>query len=229
MGYPEFGAVCDEEYLESVANHGRSPTWNEGAVGVSHQPEDAPARPRGVVTGFEPFGGRRRNRSWEAVSRLTLASGVETRQLPVDYAQLRVVLTALGERPPSALLLVGECPGRSLAVEQIALNIVDTDRPDNSRQKPSREALLPDAPLALKASWDARLVAARMVAAGIPARASFHAGTYACNAALYFALTVLGTHARVGFLHVPYRGWPRAPRLTQLVKAIEIAFDALVT
>ena len=184
--------------------------------------------PRVVVTGFEPFGGRRLNRSWEAVRRLPPSPGRETRQLPVAYGRLSDEVAGLGSQQPHALLFVGECPARSVAVEQVALNVVDTNRADNSQQKPARETLLPEAPLALRASWDARAVALRMAAAGIPASPSFHAGTYACNAALFLALATLGAQTRVGFLHVPYQRWPRGIRLSVLVKAIEIALDSLV-
>lgn len=123
--------------------------------------------------------------------------------------------------------MVGESPGRTVAVEQVALNLVDMDRPDNSGQKPPSETLVADAPLALRASWDARAVAARINAAGIPATASFHAGGYACNAALYLALASFGDEVRAGFLHVPYRRWPRGLRLPALTRAIEICVDAL--
>lgn len=131
-------------------------------------------RPSGpvVVTGFEPFGGRRLNRSWEAVRRMPAAPHLETRQLAVDYLRLREQVAELCERQPAVVLMVGESPGRTLAVEQVALNLVDVDRPDNSGQKPTSPTLLPEAPLALRASWDARGVAARIATAGIPASAS---------------------------------------------------------
>lgn len=187
----------------------------------------APASGPVVVTGFEPFGGRSRNRSWEAVRRLSGALPCETRQLPVNYARLRDDIAMICDRQPSVVLLVGECPARSLAVEQIALNVVDTERPDNSRRRPAQETLLAGAPLALRSTWDARAVAARIQAAGIPATSSFHAGTYACNAALFLALASLGENARVGFLHVPYWPRPRGIRLDALGQAIRICVEAL--
>jgi pyroglutamyl-peptidase len=193
------------------------------AIDQKHAPASGPV----VVTGFEPFGGRSRNRSWEAVRRMSGELPCETWRLPVDYVRLRSEIAAICERQPSVVLLVGECPARSLAVEQIALNVVDTDRPDNSRQTPSHETLLAGAPLALRAAWDARAVAARIEAAGIPATPSFHAGTYACNAALFLALASFGENARVGFLHVPYWPRPRGIRLDALGQAIRICVEAL--
>ena len=155
------------------------------------------------------------------------APHLETRQLAVDYQRLRDQVAELCERQPAVVLMVGESPGWTLAVEQVALNLVDVDRPDNSGQTPTSPTLLPEAPLALRASWDARGVAARITAAGIPAAASFHAGAYACNAALFLALASMGEGARVGFLHVPYRRWPRGMRLPPLTRAIEICLESL--
>jgi pyrrolidone-carboxylate peptidase len=63
--------------------------------------------------------------------------------------------------------------------------------------------------------------------AGIPAVASFHAGTFACNAALYLALDAAVTPA-VGFLHVPYRRWPFGLALSKLVQAAELSLATLL-
>ena len=203
-----------------------SNSWSGGRPVTETRSSSGAAGPI-VITGFEPFGGRRLNRSWEAVRRLRSAPHQETRQLAVDYRRLRDQVAELCERQPAVVLMVGESPGRTLAVEQVALNLVDVDRPDNSRRKPTSETLLPEAPLALRASWDARGVAARITAAGIPAAASFHAGAYACNAALFLALASVGEDARVGFLHVPYQRWPRGVRLWALTRAIEICAESL--
>ena len=48
--------------------------------------------------------------------------------------------------------------------------------------------LVPGAPLALAASWDAPAVVAAIARTKLPVELSHHAGTYACNAALYLAL-----------------------------------------
>jgi pyroglutamyl-peptidase len=180
-----------------------------------------------LVAGFEPFGGRRLNRSWEVVRRVPPRPRLETLQLPVEYARLKEEIPRLAERQPGCLLLVGESPAGTLAVEQVALNVVDRDRPDNSESTPEGEALVAGAPLALRARWDARAVAGQLRGEGISAAASFHAGTFACNAALFLALHTFGQHASVGFLHVPYRRWPLGIRMPALLRAIEICLQAL--
>ena len=180
-----------------------------------------------VVAGFEPFDGRGRNRSWEVVRRMAVRPGLETHQLPVDYARLRELLPGLASRQPRRLLLLGESAADNLCVEQVALNVLDRDRPDNSGSKPPAEAVVAGGPLALRAPWDARAVARTLNEGGIAATASFHAGTFACNAALYLALHSLGRQTAVGFLHVPYRRWPLGVRLGHLLRAVDLCLEAL--
>jgi pyroglutamyl-peptidase len=142
---------------------------------VALPPTASPTTNSVVVTGFEPFGGRRVNRSWEAVKLLQAPPSWEKRLLAVDYQKIVGEIARLAQEKPACLLLVGESPGRRLAVEQVALNLADTTRADNSRSPPHRETLLDNQPLALRATWDARVVAQRITAAGIPAAASYHA------------------------------------------------------
>jgi pyroglutamyl-peptidase len=180
-----------------------------------------------VVAGFEPFDGRGQNRSWEVVRRVAVRPGLETVQLPVDYARLRELVPGLASRQARRLLLIGESAAGALCVEQVALNVLDRDRPDSSGSQPSAEAIVAGGPLALRAPWDARAVARRLNEAGIAATASFHAGTFACNAALYLALHALGHQTAVGFLHVPYRRWPLGVRLGLLLRAVDLCLEAL--
>jgi pyroglutamyl-peptidase len=182
---------------------------------------------RVIVAGFEPFGERTRNRSWEVVRRLPARPGLETLQLPVNFAELEDAVPALAQRKPRALLLVGESSTGAVSVEQLALNIVDTDTPDNAGRMPRAETIVAGGSLALRARWDARIVARRLAESGIPAAASFHAGTYACNFALYLALRALPEHTPVGFFHVPHRRRTVGLRTADLVRAVELGINAL--
>jgi pyroglutamyl-peptidase len=181
-----------------------------------------------LLAGFEPFGGRLRNQSWQVVRRFGARYGIDPVELPVDFARLKELVPRLAADGPRAVLLVGEAARDDVAVEQVALNIADSERPDGAGRKPQAETIVAGAPLALRASWDARVVAAALRQRGVPARASFHAGTYACNTTLYLALHALSDRARIGFLHVPRRRWPLGPRLGLLVRAVEIAADEIL-
>lgn len=190
----------------------------------------APRAPLAIVTAFEPFDGRAANRSLDVLKKLKADAGrgrlpgVETAVLPVDFARLPGSMAALVARKPRALLLMGEADRDKVSIEQIALNIADCDTADNAGRTLHAQRLIPDGELALHASWDARALAEKLNAAGIPAAASFHAGTYCCNASLYLALHGLaGTGCRVGFMHVPVKGL----KPLMLVRAARACLQAL--
>ena len=182
------------------------------------------------ICGFEPFSGRSVNRSWQAVERLAGSKDWDLRELPVDFARLAELVPELLSDDPDLLLLCGERPGSRLGVEAIALNVAHARSPDNQGKRPKGAALAPDGPVAYRSIWDAPKVVDRLIGAGVPAELSHHAGTFACNAALYLALHTATSRAHatgqapppIGFLHVPRRKWPLAPSLTRLTSAIEI-------
>lgn len=216
------------------------------------EPEGVSAEGRIVVTGFEPFDGRTRNRSWDLVQKLRGAPGRDVFRLPVDFGQLSEVVPGILSRRPRVVLMIGESPTNQLRVEQVALNMADSDDPDNAGRIPQCEPLIVGAPLALKTSWDARRVAGRLHQEGIPATVSFHAGTFACNAALYLALqggrgsesSVTETEGggelisrgserigppAVGFLHVPNSRGPSGLGAANLVRAVELGIEELLS
>ncbi len=188
-----------------------------------------------IIAAFEPFGGRRRNRSWEVLERVPPHAGIERVRLPVDFARLPEEIEGLLSQRPTALLLLGECSDRIVRVEQIALNLADSDLPDNAGAEPRMEPLVVGAPLALQATWSARAVVDRIAAGGVPAAPSFHAGTFACNAAFFLALAGAGERQGeedapipVGMLHIPrFCGFLRPSRVS-LSYAIERAAMALL-
>lgn len=196
--------------------------------------DDSESTARVAVTGFEPFGGRAKNRSWELVRRLRGRPGVEVTRLPVDFRRLGPAVDRIVRTRPEAILMVGEAPGGVLRVEQIGLNVAHSDRPDNAGCRPRSEAVVSGGPLALRATWDAATVAGRLHRDGIEASVSFHAGTYACNAALYRALHLArgAIHGdggpAIGFLHVPETGEAGGPSGRQLTRALGTGIEELL-
>ena len=148
--------------------------------------------------------------------------------LPVDFSRISEAVHGLLQRRPRALLLIGEASREAVSVEQLALNILDSDRPDNAGRFAQSEPVVAGAPLTLWAPWDGHTLMKKMKAAGIPACVSFHAGTYACNAALYLALQAAQPPTQVGFLHVPNRRWPFGLRLALLLRAAELGIEVLL-
>lgn len=176
-----------------------------------------------LLAGFEPFGGRTINRSWEAVQRVQ--ADAERLQLPVDFEKLARIVPEWMARHPEAVLLVGEANYASVTVETIALNVIHDRRADNAGRRIELASVRENRPLALPATWNATAVAQAIDRAGAPVEISHHAGTYACNAALYHALdeaSVLGLRAPIGFLHVPANRWLGCST-NLLARAIEAA------
>jgi pyroglutamyl-peptidase len=186
-----------------------------------------------VLCGFEPFGGRSVNRSWQVVSAVPELPGVHVDrvQLPVDFAALRTLVPALVARAGRALVLCGEAEGEgAVLVERVALNVVDARLPDNRGAQPRLEELVPGAPLARYARWDAPAACSELAQAGVPVRVSHHAGTYACNASLYLALQALDDEAAkpapavVGFIHVPVASPPETPVIAAGIARLLLTF-----
>jgi pyroglutamyl-peptidase len=190
--------------------------------------------PNAWLAAFEPFGGRPRNRSWQVARRVRRPTGVELIQLPVNFALLGEAISPLIAARPGAILLLGEAPIREIAVESVALNRIHSEGADNSGAAPKGAEIVPGGHLALSVGWDTTVVAESLRSLGIPARPSFHAGTFACNAALYHALhhaaeSSSGHPIRVGFLHLPrsYRG--AGTDAASLVRGVERALDLLLS
>ena len=218
-------------------------------IGLSAQ-EGEPEGGRIVIAGFEPFDGRTQNRSWELVRKLRGEQGRDVFRLPVDFGQLKEIVAGILSRSPRAILMVGESPTTQVRVEQIALNVADSDSPDNAGGMPQAEAIVSGGPLALMTSWDARGVAGRLHQEGIPATVSFHAGTFACNAALYHAIYaasvdraeegegtvgVQPAEARpdrlgpaIGFIHIPNSRGPSGLGTANLSQAVELGIGELL-
>ncbi|MGE5184976.1 MAG: pyroglutamyl-peptidase I [Acidobacteriota bacterium] len=169
-----------------------------------------------IVAAFEPFEGRRKNRSWEAVS--LVRAEIERVRLPVEFARLPELVAPLAARA-SVLLLVGEARRRALSIERRAQNLIACRIADNAGARPDGPI---DAagPGELAATWDAERVLAAARAAGAPAELSDDAGGFCCNAALYHALAAAPPTARVGFLHVPIAPQPPLEVIARAIEAI---------
>lgn len=160
-----------------------------------------------VVSCFEPFGGRRTNTSQRLLQPLLddPPDGVATAVLPVDFSSLRrVVPRVLDKHTPRRWLLFGETNSkRRFKVERAALNVIATRHADNRGRVPRERPVERDGPAAYFTTLDVGRVRTVLRTHRVPHVLSFHAGTYACNQALYLALHHAGPGTEVGFVHVP--------------------------
>ena len=186
-----------------------------------------------LVTAFEPFGGGTHNPSAAVLEGLRNRKGLHRLLLPVSFLRARDRLEeAIRDLSPDFVILTGLAGGRdAVCLEACALNVKDARIPDNDGEMPIGERLDADGENALFTALDLAPLRDRIRSAGIPARISYHAGTFVCNAT-YYAL--LRTGAKGLFVHLPddERSVPDTPgapflKLEESLRAVELLIDGL--
>lgn len=169
--------------------------------------------PTPLLLGFEPFGGEAVNPSQEIVRALDgqVVNGhaVIGAILPVTFgATLATLENLLDLHRPVLVLALGQAGGCSeLALERIAVNLIDARIADNEQNRPIDEPVVAGAPAAYLTSLPVKAMLARLRALGIPAALSLSAGTFVCNQVFYALAHLRATRfrdMRGGFLHVPW-------------------------
>jgi pyroglutamyl-peptidase len=166
-----------------------------------------------LLTGFEPFGGESINPSQEIVRALD-GEIVDRHRvvgaiLPVAFAAtLPMLESLLDAHRPMLVLALGQAGGRSeMAIERVAVNLVDARIADNDGIQPIDAAVVEGAPGAYFSSLPVKAIARRLRELGIPAVPSLSAGSFVCNQVFFALAHLLATrhpHARGGFVHVPW-------------------------
>lgn len=170
---------------------------------------------RVLVTGFEPFGGRKVNASWELASRLpgrVAGKRLAAVRLPVVYGKAWPLLDeAIASFKPDAVVAVGECPGRTVRLERIAINLRQGGK-DNAGRSCAGEPILEDGPSAQLAT----LPLERMPVGEV----SLCAGTFLCNEVFYRLMASGYRFSKgAGFIHVPQDAHRRMPGVLRRIIA----------
>ena len=198
-----------------------------------------------LVTGFTPFGGEKINPAYEAVKLLAdeiAGASVVKAEVPTAFGEAGKVLQRLLDREqPDAVLCVGQAGGRpNITVEKVAINYADVMPGYDMDSGIQNNVIEKDGETAYFTTLPIRAMIKEIKDAGIPAMASYTAGTFVCNYLMYEAL-YFGTKAshpfRAGFIHVPYatcQGIGRGPNiptmsLTDMAAALTAAIRAIVT
>lgn len=168
--------------------------------------------PRILLTAFEPYDCWSENSSWLTLMELTrwFDSGgqVVTRRYPVNLSEM---MNRLGED----LLLgfdfaihLGQSPGSpTIKLESTGLNVTNEGLP-----------IIPTAPAAFRTTLPLEEWSRRLCDGGIPTVVSHHAGTYLCNAALFFSQHYAASHGmatKACFVHLPLAPHQAAARPPQ--------------
>jgi len=171
-----------------------------------------------LVSGFEPFGGRERNTSWELIRPLPkklAGHSLSVVRLPVAYGKAWPVLEkAVGEFRPDAVISLGESPRREFALERVAINLRDCERADNSQRVAVNEPILAGAPAAYFSTLPIEGMLEALKKAEIPAQSSLSAGAYLCNEVFFLLMhhAAASDLKTAGFVHVPRDGaFPKSP------------------
>jgi pyroglutamyl-peptidase len=166
-----------------------------------------------LLTGFEPFGDSPINPSEQVVRALAAEElpGVTltTAVLPVDRARgPAALLDAFDRAHPDAVICLGLAARRaSLAIERVAVNLLDYPLADNAGRQVVDEPIIPGGPAAYFATLPVRALCQAAHAAGVPAELSLSAGTFLCNQVMYTLLHHIaadGQDVQAGFIHLPY-------------------------
>ena len=188
-----------------------------------------------LVSAFEAFAGRETNTSRRLLDPIlrNTPEAVVAEVLPVDFGRLRRKIPSLLRRhQPLRWLMLGESQGNdTLHCERIAVNLLEGDLPDNRGILPPGGRAVRSAPDAYFTTLDPRWIATHLLQAEIPAEVSHHAGTFACNLALFLALHHLKRlcpETEVGFIHVPRRYQRTGLSLPQLRAGLHQLVEDLV-
>lgn len=165
-----------------------------------------------LLTGFEPFGSYAVNPSGEVAKTLDGlelgACRVRSLVLPVHHAEAAgAVARAMTEVEPAAVVHLGLAGGRArIALERVAVNVMDYELPDVSGYRATGEPCVPGGPAAYLSTLPLEAMLEALTAAGIPAYLSNTAGTYLCNQTMYttrHAIEGAGQGPAAGFIHLP--------------------------
>ena len=200
---------------------------------------------RVLVTGFEPVFARYTiNPSWEAVKLLPdtiRGAQIIKLQLPCRYSSIEHAITdALDAHCPDILLSVGHA-GRvnGLEVEWLGVNRDDCSLADNDGVVRKRTPICSDGADAYFTDLPVNDMVFAIQAVGIPAYASYTAGQFLCNHALYYGrylASVRYSGLRSGFIHVPlcpqqaleYPSSAHTMEISVMARGLEAAIESLI-
>jgi pyroglutamyl-peptidase len=186
-----------------------------GAGAVQPEPtpqvvENSGKRPVILLTGFEPFGDKRPNISWEGIKELDGQRWkdyqIVCKLIPVVWGEpLRQLQELISLYQPVAIFSFGQGKQGSFAFESKA-SVERGNQKDNREERPKSPTIVEEGPKQFDATIDCEKFAHLLAVKGYPTRVSNTAGKYLCEEMLY-TLEYLKASRKldttVMFCHVP--------------------------
>lgn len=140
-----------------------------------------------LITGFEPFLGETINPSAIVAQSLSRRIPVDCLILPVVYDRaFEVLKKALETGKYRGLLALGEAGKRSkVGLERVALNLADSEKPDNADVVRIEIPIEPGGPHAIMNPLPLREIVRHVADRVGPVEISSSAGTFVCNSLYY--------------------------------------------
>lgn len=196
-----------------------------------------------LVTGFDPFGGEKKNPAIESVKKLpdTIA-GAEIIKLEIPTVigkSVDKIKAKIEEVHPDVVLSIGQAGGRpDITVERVGINCDDCRIKDNEGNQPIDEKVAEDGPAAYFSTLPIKAMVKNIQDGGVPASVSNTAGTFICNHVFYGVAHIQATkhpEMRTGFIHIPFlpeqvvdkKNMP-SMALETIVKGLTLAIEAIV-
>lgn len=160
-----------------------------------------------LLTGFEPFGDWNSNSSQLCVTELSKLEiddcDLTTKIYPVDFRKTQLKLSEDIETQVDYAIHLGQIDtSNKINLESIGLNVGKNDQ-NNEKEIIN---LIDGGPLALQSSAPLERWKNKIFNQNIPVEVSFHAGTYLCNALLYWSLYYCKKYrvkTKSTFVHIP--------------------------
>ena len=166
-----------------------------------------------LLTGFNRFSSLSVNSSEAIVHRVeqnchSEGMGLVTEVLPTEFVRagnrIRELIRTL---TPDVVIVLGVARDTNyVRLERVALNIDDSETPDNRGDAPSARIIQPRGPVAYWSTLPLEILMDVLKGLGVPAEISSHAGTYVCNHVFYSArheIEQLNAAVQCGLIHVP--------------------------
>lgn len=167
-----------------------------------------------LITGFEPFGENEKNISQEVLQYLDDSISdikIIKKVLPVVFNECIEITTSLIDREkPDVIICLGQRSSYDgIAIERIAINLMDSTKPDNKGFAPKDETIEKQGKIAYFSTLPIKQIFEKIKGLGIVSKISNTAGLYVCNNLMYGVLHYISTNNLpiiAGFIHLPSYG-----------------------